>query len=120
MDYQTVLWLIPWILVGGLVGTAIGRAKGRPEAGAAWGAFLGVLGWAVIAAGPDRRPKCPECQGVVVQGARRCKNCGVALPPTPSLDDALACEVCGKQLRWLHAKLGGARRCSEHINTSDA
>lgn len=79
MEQALVLWVILWILIGGLVGSAIGKLKGRPEAGAAWGAFLGVIGWLVIAAGPDMKPKCPECQGSIVAGANRCKNCGVEL-----------------------------------------
>lgn len=79
MDQALLIWILLWVLIGGLVGSAIGKAKGRPEAGAAWGVLLGVIGWLVIAAGPDMRPKCPECHGSVVAGAKRCMNCGVEL-----------------------------------------
>lgn len=71
--------LIIWFMVGGLVGLAIEKTKGREAAGLLWGAALGILGWAVIAAGPNMLPKCPECGGVVVEGANKCKNCGSEL-----------------------------------------
>jgi len=80
MEVAVLAWFGLWILIGGLVGHAIGKGKGRPAAGAVWGALLGVIGWLVIAAGPDMSPKCPECQGTVVAGANRCKNCGEELP----------------------------------------
>ncbi len=72
------LWLVValWAIIGGLVGHAIGKTRGRAEAGVIWGALLGVIGWLVIAAGPDQRPKCPECGGTVVSGANKCRNCG--------------------------------------------
>jgi hypothetical protein len=68
--------------LGALVGAAIGNSKGQAAAGAAWGFFLGPIGWLIIAFSPDTRLKCPECGGVIVKGARRCKNCGVILPPS--------------------------------------
>ncbi len=78
MDFWLVVVL--WTTIGGLVGNVIGKARGRTEAGAIWGALLGVIGWLVIAAGPDHRPRCPECGGTVVEGASKCKNCGSHLP----------------------------------------
>jgi hypothetical protein len=76
-------WLLFWAIVGAAVGQAIGRSKGRPEAGLWWGLLLGVIGWIVVAIGPDLRPKCPECGGTVVAGARRCKNCGSDIERAP-------------------------------------
>jgi hypothetical protein len=74
---------IPFLLfcaLGALVGAAIGSSKGRAFAGAAWGIFLGPIGWLIIALAPDTRLKCPECGGAIVKGARKCKNCGSDLP----------------------------------------
>jgi len=78
------IWFLLLIVIGGLVGSAIGKARGRRKAGAVWGALLGVIGWVVIAAGPDLRPKCSECGGSIVEGARRCKNCGADLSAASS------------------------------------
>lgn len=66
--------------LGAVVGGLIGNIKGRPLAGAIWGFFLGPIGWVVILVAPDIRPTCPECRGVVVDGARKCQNCGTVLP----------------------------------------
>ena len=76
-----MLWLyfLGWVVIFGAIGAAIGGHKGRQEAGFLWGALLGPLGWLVIAVGPDLRPKCDKCGGVVVAGASRCKNCGAEL-----------------------------------------
>ena len=70
-DFLLLCWL-----AAAVVGGMIGAAKGRAFAGAMWGLLLGPLGWLVIAAAPDQRPKCPECGGDVIPGASRCKNCG--------------------------------------------
>jgi predicted amidophosphoribosyltransferase len=70
-DFLILCWF-----AAAIVGGMIGAAKGRAFAGALWGLLLGPLGWLVIAAAPDQRPKCPECGGDVIRGANRCKNCG--------------------------------------------
>jgi hypothetical protein len=81
MEYLTDdMTLLIWCVLGALVGAAIGNSKGRAAAGAAWGIFLGPIGWLIIAIAPDTRLKCPECGGVIVKGARKCKNCGSDLP----------------------------------------
>lgn len=69
-------YLLFWCLIGGLIGLLIGQTKGRSGAGFFFGALLGPIGWLVVAAGPNLKAKCPECGGVVVPGARKCKNCG--------------------------------------------
>ena len=76
-----VLWqfLIGWIIFGA-VGLAIGKHKGRPTAGFVFGLLAGPLGWLVVAVGPNNQPKCPQCRGVVVPGASKCKNCGSDIP----------------------------------------
>jgi hypothetical protein len=71
--------LIIWIIVGTLVGALIGQAKGRVAAGAFFGFLLGPIGWLITALGPNKKPKCPECGGEIVPGARKCKNCGSQL-----------------------------------------
>lgn len=90
MGGSAILIFLLWMFVGALVGGAIGNLRGRPEAGVGFGLLLGPLGWLIVAVGPDFRPKCPECGGVVVEDARRCKNCGQELssPPTGDLTQA--------------------------------
>ncbi len=73
-----MIYLFCW-LISPVIGALIGNAQGRPGAGAIWGLLLGPLGWLLMVAVPDIRPKCPECGGVVVSGVRRCKNCGTQL-----------------------------------------
>jgi hypothetical protein len=73
-------YVLVWVALGALVGAAIGKSKGRALAGAAWGIFLGPIGWIVMAIVPDVRIKCPFCGGEIVAGAIKCKNCGSDLP----------------------------------------
>ena len=74
-------FLFIWAIMA-LVGYLIGKSKSRPTAGFIWGLLLGPIGWLIIAIGPDMGPKCPECKGDVVPGARKCKNCGSDLIKT--------------------------------------
>lgn len=77
--------MIEWlseILVGATVCGTIGSGFGamfrnRPVVGFLLGFFVGPLGWLCLVAVEDQRPKCPDCGGVIVKGAKRCKNCGV-------------------------------------------
>lgn len=71
--------LIIWIVIGTFVGALIGQAKGRVGAGAVFGFLFGPIGWLITALGPNNMPKCPECGGQIVKGAKKCKNCGSAL-----------------------------------------
>lgn len=93
-----------WGIVGPLIGTLIGQNKGRIAAGALFGLLLGPIGWAIVALGPNLKPKCPECGGVVVPGARKCKNCGSRIPRCPACNRQLGlkrsskCKHCGEQL----------------------
>lgn len=80
-------------IVMGIVGALIGNAaRGRSSAGFWWSFFLGPIGWIIVLLGADERPKCPECRGVIVEGAARCKNCGVSLveEETPSAPHPVA------------------------------
>jgi len=74
-----VIWLCLMIIFGG-IGALIGKPKKREGAGFLFGLLLGPIGWLLVAVGPDNSAKCPECGGVIVEGAKRCKNCGVELP----------------------------------------
>jgi predicted RNA-binding Zn-ribbon protein involved in translation (DUF1610 family) len=84
--------IIIWILVGGLVGHLCGQARGRKTEGTIWGIVLGPIGWLVILCGKDARPRCPECGGVVVAGARKCQHCGSAIEFFLSV----RCPACGE------------------------
>lgn len=83
------------MLVCGLIGYAIGNTKGQPWGGFLFGMLLGPLGWLLTLVSGDVRPTCSECGGVIVEGARRCKNCGVEFgkktqpvpTPAPNPDD---------------------------------
>ena len=79
-DTDPFLLLVAWVLMA-TVGFFIGDAKGRDLAGAMFGAFLGPIGWLLIAVGPDLRAKCRHCRGAVMAGATHCCHCGQALPP---------------------------------------
>ena len=78
-----------WILLCGLVGGLLGKSRGRTAAGALFGAFLGPIGWLITVLLPAEGRKCPECLGVVPDGARRCKHCGAELVKTfkPVVED---------------------------------
>jgi len=71
--------LIVGLIFSALIGILIGNLRGRPGDGALYSLILGPIGWLIILVGPDYRPKCPECRGVIEEGARRCKNCGADL-----------------------------------------
>jgi len=76
------LYILLNLLIGGLVGYAIGKQKGRGTAGFFFGCFLGIIGWIMVAVGPNYKPKCSECGGVIVEEARKCKHCGTDLKAT--------------------------------------
>lgn len=63
-------------VIAGAIGLQVGRFRGRAVAGFAWGFLLGPVGWLIVWTGPDLRPTCHECGGVVVPGSRRCRHCG--------------------------------------------
>ncbi|MEQ1904623.1 MAG: hypothetical protein ABL888_10585 [Pirellulaceae bacterium] len=74
MEIYIIIWLL-WAVVGAI----IGNAKARPAAGAILGLLLGPIGWLLMMVALDNRPKCPECGGRAVQGARKCIHCGSIL-----------------------------------------
>jgi hypothetical protein len=68
--------LLVWFIISTLVGALIGQSKGRVGAGAFFGFLIGPIGWLIIALGPNKKPKCPFCNGEIAKGAIKCKNCG--------------------------------------------
>lgn len=93
--------LVLWVVVAGGVGYAIGNAKGNGRLGFWLGLLLGLIGWGIVLVvnySKDNRPKCPECKGAIVEGARRCKNCGVVLAgsDSPTSDEAANQEQGGR------------------------
>jgi cyclophilin family peptidyl-prolyl cis-trans isomerase len=69
--------------VSGVLGSMIGLVNGRTEGGFWLGFFLGPIGWVITYLLDDSRLHCPDCLGVVIEGARKCRNCGTMLPPKP-------------------------------------
>ena len=63
--------------IGGLVGAVIGKQRDRVAVGAILGVLAGPIGWLLVYFGPDDRPKCRECKGVIDIAARRCPHCGI-------------------------------------------
>lgn len=87
MDEFT-LYLLLWIIIGALVGTVIGQQKDRAGAGLLFGLLLGPIGWLIIAAGPNLKPKCTECGGIVPEGVNRCMHCGQLLVTTKAKEES--------------------------------
>jgi len=75
-ENECLVYFAAWI-VSGLIGAVIGQCRGRIRAGILFGFLLGPLGWLLIGFGPDVRPKCSDCGGVLVKGARKCMHCGL-------------------------------------------
>lgn len=85
---QFCVAVVIWVIVGGGIGYWIGNTKGRAKIGFWMGLTLGVIGWIIVALISEDGIKCPECFGVVVPRATKCRHCGsslVAPPDVPSL-----------------------------------
>ena len=95
---------VGWVLVGGLVGLLIGQFKGRGFVGALVGAFLGPIGWLLIAVGPNHLPSYPYRKGRVPPGAVKCKHCASRIPRCPAcnrqvgIDRPKKYRHCGERL----------------------
>ena len=96
-------WVVLWMVIGGLTGALVGRARNRQQEGAFFGVFLGPIGWLLVLLGPDHRRVCPDCRGVVPEGASKCMHCASELPapvmsPRHGREDSYAdvgCPRCG-------------------------
>ena len=91
--FSQIIVTIIWIVIGGLVGYLAGRVRGREVDGILLGIFLGPLGWLIVLCREDARPKCTECLGVVIEGARKCLHCGSDIDQTIGFD----CPACGER-----------------------
>lgn len=76
---EILIWFTIFTFVMIVIGALIGQNKGRIGAGIILTILLGPLGWILVALGPNMKPKCPACGGIVVVGMRKCKNCGEKL-----------------------------------------
>src|SRR6266403_2493019 len=99
-------YFIGWIACI-LVGALIGKYRGRLDSGVIWAALLGPIGWLVVALMEDMRPKCIECGGVVVQGARKCLHCG---SPIERMFD-VHCPACGERGQLRESRMGEEIEC---------
>jgi DNA-directed RNA polymerase subunit RPC12/RpoP len=99
--------LLYWIFFGCLVGYLAGRARGRESDGLLLGALLGPIGWLLILCGPDKRPKCIECGGVVIAGAVKCSHCGSAVEKLFEIH----CPACGDCGQVREARMGERIEC---------
>lgn len=85
MDQESAMLLaivgvLFWAVIGCLIGRGIGRTfRNQPFVGGVLGFLFGAIGWLLIIGIEDKRPKCPECGGLIVNGMRRCKSCGEIL-----------------------------------------
>jgi hypothetical protein len=78
-DADTLIWCAVWVAVNALIGFGLGKLRGQTGSAVALAVLLGPLGWLLIFCLHDARPKCPECGGVVVPNARKCRHCGSGL-----------------------------------------
>lgn len=114
--------LLGVMVFGAAIGALVGQRKGRVGAGVAFGALVGPLGWLLVALGPDRRPKCAECGGVVAAGARKCMHCGAPVgfdaaayeqrkaamaAPRVVADPTIACPHCAAPIAVRGLQPGG-------------
>jgi hypothetical protein len=86
------MWIF-YFLIGGIVGFLVGRARGRELDGLALGVLLGPIGWLITFLSKDHRPKCRECGGVIVEGAKKCLHCGSDLLQAIEV----CCPKCGQK-----------------------
>lgn len=71
-----IIEFLIWVFVCGGVGLLAGRARGQEMGGLVIGALLGPIGWLLILCSKDLRARCPDCKGVIHQGAVKCCHCG--------------------------------------------
>jgi len=116
-------------LIQGVIGAAIGSTKKRAFEGFLWGFLLSFIGWIIIALRPTNGRLCPECKGVLADGARKCMHCGSELwgsglisnrpprvvitkksTPRPIPAEVAECPYCNKNFSLTQAVLA-AKTC---------
>lgn len=102
-----LLWLLVWGIVCSLVGFLIGKSRGKQRLGAALGIAFGPIGWLITLCSADLRPRCLECGGVVVEGARKCMHCSSTL--NRMFD--VRCPACGEQLQVPDSRMSEQIEC---------
>jgi hypothetical protein len=76
---EDVAAILVWVLVNAGIGGALGKLRNQVANGAMLSVVLGPVGWIGVFCLPDLRPTCPECLGVVILGATRCRHCGIEI-----------------------------------------
>lgn len=99
--------ILIWVIVGGLVGLLAGRARGRESEGVKIGAVLGPIGWLIMLCSHDKRLRCIECGGVVVEGARKCLHCGSVIERKFDI----RCPACGERGQMRESLMGEEIEC---------
>ena len=74
-SFMFVVWWLAWGVVCGGVGGILGRLRGRDLDGMAFGLVLGPIGWIGVLCASDLRPRCPQCLGLISEGASVCRHC---------------------------------------------
>lgn len=99
--------ILIWVIVGGLVGSLAGRARGRESEGVKLGAVLGPIGWLIMLCASDKRLRCNECGGVVIEGARKCLHCGSVIEKMFDV----RCPACGERGRLRESLMNEQIEC---------
>ena len=67
----------------GIISIAVGNSwlilGGNENWGQSLASFIIAIVFLTVAIALRKSPKCPDCGGEVVRGARKCKNCGAEL-----------------------------------------
>jgi len=127
LDAAFTTYFLISLVISAAIGALIGERKGRLGAGALFGVLLGPLGWLIVALGPNMKPKCRACGGVLNPNAIKCVHCGsdvghsargAGVPnrqrsqKESSIEKVVFnCEWCGNRLEALIIEVGSVIQC---------